>query len=69
MKDEDNFGTADVPVAITPRNGNVVLLQMDGKLTQDEFKKAFRLAVKGDQDVYEIQKQALLSKSKTEVIE
>jgi exosome complex component RRP41 len=34
---------------------------MDGKLTQEEFNRALDLAYKGCLQVYELQKQALLS--------
>jgi len=58
-KKEDNFGQADLPVAIVPRTGEVVLLQMDGHLTQEEFPKALDLAIEGCKQVYEIQREAL----------
>jgi len=61
-KEEDNFGDADLPIAISPRTGEILLLQMDGHLTQDEFNKAFDLAVKGCYTVSEIQKKAILDK-------
>jgi exosome complex component RRP41 len=67
MKEEDNFGESDLPVAVIPRKKEVVLLQMDGKLTQDEFGKAFRLAVDGAMRVYELQKKALLDSTRVEV--
>ena len=60
-KEEDNFGEADVPLAISPRTGKVVLLQMDGKLTNEEFEKAFDLAWGGCMDVYEMMKKTLVS--------
>ncbi|MFH0862364.1 MAG: exosome complex exonuclease Rrp41 [Candidatus Altiarchaeota archaeon] len=60
MKEEDNFGECDLPLAIVPRTGEVVLLQQDGKLTQEEFNKALDLAYKGCMQVYELQKKALL---------
>jgi exosome complex component RRP41 len=62
MKEEDNFGECDLPLAIVPRTGEVVLLQQDGNLTQDEFGKALDLAYKGCLQVYEKQKQALLER-------
>ncbi len=62
MKEEDNFGECDLPMAIVPRTGEVVLLQQDGKLTEAEFDKAFDLAFQGCLKVYEIQKRALLAK-------
>ena len=61
MKDEDNYGDSDVPLAILPRKKEVVLLQMDGKMTKEEFKKAYKLAFDGAMKVYEVQKAALLS--------
>ncbi len=61
-KEEDNFGDADLPIAISPRTGEILLLQMDGHLTLEEFNKAFDLAVKGCHMASEIQKKALLDK-------
>jgi exosome complex component RRP41 len=59
---EDNYGEADLPVAIAPRKGEITLLQMDGHLTREEFEKAFNLAIKGCMKVYELQKKALKDK-------
>ena len=64
-KEEDNYGVADLPVAISPRTGEVLLLQMDGHLTYDEFNEAFDLAVQGCHIVSEIQKQAIIHKYQT----
>lgn len=61
-KEEDNRGDADLPVAISPRTGEILLLQMDGHLTLEEFNKAFDLAVKGCHTVSEIQRKAMLDK-------
>lgn len=61
-KEEDNLGDADLPVAISPRTGEILLLQMDGHLTQEEFEKAFDLAIKGCHTVSELQKKAILEK-------
>lgn len=61
-KEEDNFGEADLPLAIAPRTDEVLLLQMDGHLTYEEFEKAFDLAYKGCHHISEIQKKALLGK-------
>lgn len=61
-REEDNCGDADLPVAISPRTGEILLLQMDGHLTLEEFNKAFDLAVKGCHTVSEIQKKAILDK-------
>jgi len=61
-KEEDNFGDADLPLAISPRTGEILLLQMDGHLTMAEFDKAFELAIKGCHAVSEIQKKAITAK-------
>ena len=59
---EDNFGDADLPVAIIPKTGEVSLLQMDGHFTGEEFDKAMKMAVDGCYQVYEKQKEALVEK-------
>ena len=64
-KEEDNYGDADLPIAISPRTGEVLLLQMDGHLTYDEFNEAFDLAVQGCHIVSEIQKEAIIRKYQT----
>lgn len=56
---EDKEGEADLPVAIMPNIRKVVLLQMDGKLTHEEFKKAFDMALKGAMQFYEEQVRTL----------
>lgn len=58
-KDEDNFGDADCPMAIVPRTGEVVLLQMDGHFTEDEFDQAMKLSMDAAQRIYALQKDAL----------
>ena len=63
---EDNYGEADLPMAIVPRTGEISLLQMDGNFTPKEFKKAFELAKTGCEKVYEIQKEALRNKYGTQ---
>lgn len=58
-KDEDNFGQSDLPVALSARNKDILLLQMDGLLTLDELKTAFDLAEKGCDDLNKMQSEAL----------
>ncbi len=69
-KDEDNYGNADLPVAMT-QDGEISLLQMDGNLTKEEFKKALEMATEGCRQILEIQKEALKKKfaSREEVVE
>jgi len=61
-KEEDNHGNADLPIAIAPRTGEVLLLQMDGHLTLEEFDKALEMAINGCHTVSELQKQAIMKK-------
>lgn len=58
-KAEDNFGQADVPIAILPHTGEIVLLQMDGDLSKKEFDEAMALSIKACKQIYEMQKAAL----------
>src|SRR2546430_3409741 len=58
-KDEDNFGDADCPTAVVPRTGEIVLLQMDGHLTSDEFEKAMDLSIDAARRIYDLQRDAL----------
>jgi len=68
-KEEDNFGDADLPIGISPRTGEILLLQMDGHLTLEEFNKAFDYAIEGCHKVSEIQKKAILEKYQSVVEE
>ncbi len=56
---EDNYGEADLPVALIPKNNRITLLQMDGNFTKKEFEKALDLAMNGCMQIYELQKKAL----------
>jgi len=58
-KEEDNYGQADVPLAIVPSTDEIVLLQMDGNMTRKEFDKALDMAFGACHEIYEIQKTAL----------
>jgi len=62
--EEDNFGDADLPVAIMPRTDEILLLQMDGHLTEEEFFQALDMAMKACHEIEQIEKQALLKKYK-----
>ncbi|MEM0140099.1 MAG: exosome complex exonuclease Rrp41 [Ferroplasma sp.] len=61
-KDEDNFGQADIPMAILPRTGKVVLLQLDGNVSQEELDEAFAMMLNAMPAISELQRQALMSK-------
>lgn len=59
MDEEDKLGKADVPVALMPNLNAVTLLQMDGKLTHEEFESTVNLAIDGCRKIYDMQKEAL----------
>lgn len=63
MKEEDNFGEADIPFAFLIRGGkieSITLLQMNGCMTKEEIKQALELAKKGALKIYEMQREAIL---------
>ena len=58
-KEEDNYGQADVPLAIVPSTDEIVLLQMDGNMTREELEYGLDMAFKAAHEVSDIQKDAL----------
>lgn len=68
MGEEDNFGEADLPVAVLPKTGEISLLQMDGHLTLEEIKKIFSMCKDASGDIFKAQKKALLNKYKGETM-
>lgn len=67
-KEEDNYGEADFPVAMT-QDGEITLIQMDGHLTPEEIKKGLELVKKGCKEILEIQQAVLRKKFETPVEE
>ena len=68
MKEEDNYGEADLPFAFVIRNGkieSIALLQMDGNMSKDEIRKGLELAKKGAMEIYQLQREAIMSKYRT----
>ncbi len=63
-KEEDNYGEADMPIAISPRTNSILLFQMDGLMTREEFMKALHLAMEGAKKINELQKKTLKEKYK-----
>jgi exosome complex component RRP41 len=62
---EDNYGEADMPLAIMPRKKDITLLQMDGNLSKEEIQKLIEMSMKACEEIYEAQKAALKEKYKT----
>ena len=60
-KQEEDYqeGSTDIPVAMTPRTGEITLLQLDGGIKKEELKKALECAKKGCMQIYELQKKTL----------
>jgi len=56
---EDNYGESDIPIGISPRTKEILLMQMDGLLTKQEIAEAIDLSFKGAEKVSELQKKAL----------
>jgi exosome complex component RRP41 len=63
---EDSKGEADMPVAMMPGLDKIVLLQLNGRLTRDEFKKGIEMARNAIKTIYVLQKQALREKYEKE---
>jgi exosome complex component RRP41 len=69
FKDEDNYGSADMPIAYVPRTGKILLLQMDGHLTVNEFNKALDMSINACKEIYDLQRQSLRDKYKSNLNE
>ncbi len=68
-KEEDNFGQADLPMGILAKSGKIVLMQMDGDLSQEEFDQATALIMDATKRIYEIQREALAGKYRALALE
>ncbi|OIO21629.1 exosome complex exonuclease Rrp41 [Candidatus Micrarchaeota archaeon CG11_big_fil_rev_8_21_14_0_20_47_5] len=58
-KEEDNFGQSDMPIAFASRNGDVLLLQMDGQLTKEEIAQGLQMARNACVKISALQAEAL----------
>ena len=58
-KEEDNYGEADLPMGILPNTGELVFLQMDGDLSQEEFKTAWDYNMEAASKIHEEMARAL----------
>lgn len=67
LKDEDFNGDADVPIAIVPRTDEVVLLQMDGHLTVEEFNHGMEMVLNACKHIYDLQREALRERYSTNI--
>ena len=60
--EEDQAGQADMPIGYMPNLEKITLLQLDGILTPEEYKRCVDVGVKGCKTVYDIQRKALHDK-------
>ena len=67
-KEEDNFGEADLPMALVPQSGRLVLLQMEGHMTEEELSRSLDLGVAGCRVIYEKMKAALRERYSVEPV-
>jgi len=58
-KEEDNFGESDMPIAFSPRTGEVLLFQMDGMLTREELARGLELARNAASKIRAVQVEAI----------
>ncbi len=61
-KEEEDFhegGATDVPIAFLPSKNEIVLLQLDGKVTKEELKKIVEMGKVGANKIYELEKSVL----------
>lgn len=59
---EDKEGQADMPIAYLPNLNQVTLMQVDGVLSNEEYKKCLDVALQGCKKIYQLQKEALMKK-------
>ncbi len=67
-KPGEDVTDCDVPIAYMPREKKLTLLQTDGDISVEQYKKVLNLAVKGAEDLYQMQKDALKAKYEREKI-
>ena len=58
-KIEDNYSDAAMPVAISPRNNELLLLQMDGGLTKKQYEESMVMILEAGKKIHEVQRKAL----------
>lgn len=57
---EDNYSDADMPIVISPRNDEILLLQMDGNLTKEEVNRALELGKAAGEKIKKLQRDAIV---------
>jgi exosome complex component RRP41 len=62
---EDTEGEVDLPIAYYPKKKEITLMQMDGIVSKEQFRKIVSLAVKGCEKIYDAQRKTIQSKYQT----
>ncbi len=57
---EDNYSDSDMPLAISPRSNEILLLQMDGGLTKEQLSEGIKMAIDAGKTISKLQKDALM---------
>ncbi len=60
--EEDKEGQADMPIAYMPNLNQISLMQVDGILSKEEYKKCLDTGIEGCKKIYQLQKEALMKK-------
>ncbi len=56
---EDNYSDCDMPMAISPKNGDILLLQMDGSLSLQELRAGIQHVIDAGKTISAAQQDAL----------
>ena len=57
----DGEGSTDIPIVLTSRTKEIALLQLDGKISVDEFKEVIEMGKVACDDILKVQMEALKS--------
>jgi exosome complex component RRP41 len=62
-KEEEDYkegeGSTDIPMCFTSRTNKISLLQLDGKISSEELKKALEIGKKACEKIHKVQIKAL----------
>jgi exosome complex component RRP41 len=61
-KVEDNYGESDMPVMFNSSNSDILLLQMDGLLTRQEFERSIDLCFEASKKINTLQVESIRKK-------
>jgi exosome complex component RRP41 len=60
--DSKDAPVSDIPIAVINNTKEITLLQMDGEISKEDLMKALKLGVKAADQVYAVQKKALVER-------